>query len=123
PRCAESVDLDHIGERLADRADGERGVGDHAVLPDALHREILTQRVADDGHRVAARERSRLAREAGDARSAPADLHLHHGNVRGVRDADQSAGEPLAAPRELDRDTPGLPVTGTSWWAMTVDGS
>src|SRR3989442_10030405 len=26
PRCAESVDLDHVGERLADRADGERGV-------------------------------------------------------------------------------------------------
>src|SRR2546422_10290407 len=51
-----------------------------------------------------------LARKAGDAWSAPADLHLHHGNVRGVRDADQSAGEPLAAPRELDRDTPGLPV-------------
>src|SRR5207247_10918609 len=50
-------------------------------------------------------------------------LPIYYGNVRGIRDADQSAREPLAAPRELDRDTPGLPVAVIAHQDVPVTGS
>src|SRR5207302_10681869 len=101
---AVSVHLHETGKDFTDGSHNQAGVGHDAVLPQALHREVLAQRVAEDGDGIAAREAARIARGSHDSRRAAPDVAAHAAEVRGIGDSDQTAREPLPAPRELDSD-------------------
>jgi len=110
-RRAVAVHLHDVRQHLAHRAYRQGRVGHYRALAAALHRQVFSERVADDRDGVSPLQALGLVDEPEHPRRAAAYVHPQEPDVSRIGDAEEAGLEPLLRARELDghRQGPAVP--------------